>query len=1220
MAFDIKTFGGALSDGTGVLGAGAAGFGLPACALQLGELALALIPAPILLAIDKAMREWEEKIDQVIKDAFNWLATKFGIKQYLTDDGLISLKLDGIDDIDFWIPAAITKMLEAGAQIWQQIERYIDLYEGIVECLAAIRDALEGPENGSLADAAKNSFENDPEVNRYLAYAENANNLKKEIGDKRAQIGNELRLRRLDPNREPTLKPEFADLFAGTTFRVGSQTEEDEIIRLVFGPPMTTEGQLVLSIDGLYYDSQGEEGLVPVLNALANRAEKIDPADKWKFNYDPNLGGKGDQLSGRNFNKWIDSIFDLDLVDNGEMMQEHYNRDGFLQTLIGQRDKRVSDIDIQISSLVFPNKTEAIINNFKQTIISESRRYEDKINRRKKQIEVAVKAPSIFTGAEVFAPGKVPINDFSYLQKFNLSVALTSQENLVINTEDVSGIVLPIQPKFVKATSKADPQIIDHLYVPDEGFDAIVTDELDPQDQSNAATINLDEIVTTDGLVAIYNFLNSDVVLPSSIEYNLNNCASNDDMNDAQLVAKYSKDFFSSLGLAAPYFEGITVNSGNNPSALGSFAKLPDSPDFQDWTYNKEGFSFDAWVNAPGLNFGHRGWKDNDSSGLYRLILANENTGIGANTVRQENYNEVPFSDGSDYVRGMIVGFTIDQRWTKTSLPTNDYLTQDPSVSGYGFLIAPTISYDSSSVAFIAKEPCNPEQGWRGMFIPHTKTTANGTPLWWCENQFCQLAFTVDYAKDLLSVYLDGELLETSAVSEVFGTEPYKTVKIPSFKKDNSFEYGEATVGSLAPKSLKNGPKTYPFFTPWILGGGYTDGYAIGGNFMGGEYGGQRSGLKGHLGSVKFYNKTVEPAGIKNNFDTQKRLFKAVDASRSKSVFIFIGQSNMDGRYAPLDATVAEYQGPLAWSRIWTPNSLASTDGRWLTSDLVNYPERITAGAPGFGYGNLHASRYDIIEPIEATRFSLLNPSHFGMEVRLTELISQYEGGNEVYVIKNARGTTAMVSGLNVEQSVLSWTDNQSLVYDSQGSGLYTTLTKDVSAAMEKLQEDNPDTEYTIRGIFLIQGEFDAYPHAEQINYPVDENDSTTWSGIAGVWGHYFSSVLYQDLNEDLRPFVEKPYAQYAEVPWFVGRIQTEMQRTWVIGGPNANDLSATPVAVNVVRAQQEAVANDPNLNVYIVDQDNLTHVDNSQIHFTSLGLKTIGERFFTKYKEVLES
>ena len=82
---------------------------------------------------------------------------------------------------------------------------------------------------------------------------------------------------------------------------------------------------------------------------------------------------------------------------------------------------------------------------------------------------------------------------------------------------------------------------------------------------------------------------------------------------------------------------------------------------------------------------------------------------------------------------------------------------------------------------------------------------------------------------------------------------------------------------------------TYPFFTPWILGGGYTDGYAVGGNFMGGEYGGQRSGLKGHLGSVKFYDKAIDSAGIKNNFETQQRLFKAIDASRSKSVFIFIG-------------------------------------------------------------------------------------------------------------------------------------------------------------------------------------------------------------------------------------------------------------------------------------------------------------------------------------------
>ena len=1199
MTFDVRLFGGLLAQGSGLYGAGVAALGLPSCVLNLSAELLALLPASVLIAVEKLTAEYKRKIQEQITEGFNYLAEKLGIEQYFTDQGAISLRLDNsLLDLDVSLPAGIAALASAASDIYSNINNAGGLLSEIKDCLNQIKDAMDSSNDPAFQSFAQRELVRDTTYAREIKKIEQALELKAQVQEIENAIDNILYERVLDPSKEPKINPKYADLFSETSFDIGESEEEvEEVIRLVYGPPRSREGQFILSVDGLYYDSQSDEGLVPVLTQLRDREAALDASEKWMFNHDPNLGGKGDQVSERSFSKWINSVFDINQIDDSEMIQPHYMKDGFLQTLIGQRDKRIIDIDKQIKNLEENFPDGAVIANLKQSLISEKARHDVKINKRKKQIEVAVKAPGIFGGVEVFQPGKVPVNDFSYLQNFNISLALKDQQQLVINAEEVSGIVMPLTPKFVKVNAKNPAMTIDELYIPSMGYDAIITDG-QYADDASGAEINLNEVVSTDGLFAIYNFLNSNVTLPSSVDFNLNNCVTSDDSNNGQLVSKFSTEIFGNLGLAAPYFKGITVNSGSNPSALGSYVKLPDTREFQDWTYRNSGFSFDSWVFMPGIEKANRGWKDNDSSGLYRLILANENTGIGPNGVKQDDYNLVQYTDSSDFVRGMIVGFTIDQRWTQGNLPSNNFEDQDPS-AGYGFLIAPTLSYDSSTVAFIANPGCDTGNGWRGMFIPNTKATASGKTLNICSTYYGHIAFSVDYRQDKISVYLDGEVLETSSVSDVFGTNKGGSIKLPSFKKENSFEYKPETVGSLAPKSLKNGPKTYPFFTPWILGGGYTDGYATGGNFMGGEYGGQRSGLNGYLGSVKFYNKAISASEVTKNYTIQSKLFKGI-SPKPKSVIIAIGQSNMDGLFAGfilgggLDPDISlRYLGPQPWCNIWMPNTLTSVDGNWIPNDAYNL-----LGIPYKAGTN--ATRYFINSKYHRFNTDSLDQTsrHYDLLLPLTDFISQYDN-EDVYLIKNAKDSTTMISGLDSPLDTISWTDKLSPTYNVQGSGLYTTLIRDTSAAITNLKEN--DIPFEIKAVLMLQGETETLPTVGQSNYPDPED-------IPKNWAYYFSSVLYTDFQSDIKQIVGDPNMD--DVPWIIGRVQSDIA---------ASSYPANPLGAytNIVRQQQEAVANHPDLNVHLVNLDNIGSFYDLGVHFRPKGLDEIASRFFDKYKEV---
>tara|TARA_R100000234_G_scaffold118286_1_gene98414 strand:+ start:107 stop:694 length:588 start_codon:yes stop_codon:yes gene_type:complete len=193
--------------------------------------------------------------------------------------------------------------------------------------------------------------------------------------------------------------------------------------------------------------------------------------------------------------------------------------------------------------------------------------------------------------------------------------------------------------------------------------------------------------------------------------------------------------------------------------------------------------------------------------------------------------------------------------------------------------MAPTQSFDFSSAGFIANrslsETCESTSSWRGLVVP-VSGTYNDLTLSSCATSFCQISVTLNPIKNEIKLYMDGKNLVTSSYNSVFDVEStVQTPKIPSIPPDNAFEYNSTNIVGSSIEAYKFGPKRDDYFTPWILGGGYTDGNPNGG-FMGGEYGGKISGLNGYLGCTRFYSKPLSDAEVLNNYNATKSFFKNI--------------------------------------------------------------------------------------------------------------------------------------------------------------------------------------------------------------------------------------------------------------------------------------------------------------------------------------------------------
>lgn len=891
-SFDIDTFlqaGG--QTGTGPVRALGMAYGVPSCMLNLADNVLSLLPSPILISMKLSAAQAKAAANEVTQKLFRILQFDLGIVTFDTETGTFQFKTDdgwlGLDALNALtsLTSFVNGVFAFGSQIYQNITAAKEQIDAIKECVGSFKDYLSAKDPGYAAR------EQTPEERRAaieekyagsMAAANSARDFIKQVDEFEARIDKILKARQDDPSLEPVFKDnaEFGLSGLNTSASIDPGLQEEDTFRLTFGPPQSTLGQYILTKDGLYYDSQSG-GLDPVITAISGI---VPVGERWKYDYDPNLGGKGEQINVDSLNKFAENIFDPRRIDDSLGLQEYYDQDHFLQVVKQQRDKLVFDLSGDLQSYISEfGEESSIVLNQKQLIISEIANHNSKLNRRKKQIEVAVKAPQIYGGETqpVYAPGEVPINDFSYLADYNLQVDLEKQRALIFEQAEVEGIVLPLNPKFVRSTPKPQSLSYEHLNVPTIGRGSIIYAP-SSTNQTNATVLSLTDSIVTDGLFAVYNFLDTNLELPSSTNFTATNCATDNMYNNAQLVGTSRRTIFAS-GLGIPYLGGVTRNSSSDTaaaSALGSFVKLPDTKEYQNLTYSPSGFSMECWVHVPDIMDAETGWLSESASSLTKVLLASENVGIKegfSNLDRrgaERDLDLLPNDRGDQLVRGMVCGFTRDRRITQLSTSSNpvgysnDNAANDP-VSSLSFFIAPTISRDASSASFVNDTECAEYASFHKMKVDLSATAFGNV-----SSQFVLVGVTCDPSKNEIKMYADGELVATSSISKVFGVEPNHTPSLPNFKQSNSFEYSTSSVDG--PYILKQGPRLYDFYTPWIVGGGYTDGMYYRGNFMGGDRGGITSGLRGHVGSLKFYGKPLNSTEAKKNFDAQKGFFKNI--------------------------------------------------------------------------------------------------------------------------------------------------------------------------------------------------------------------------------------------------------------------------------------------------------------------------------------------------------
>lgn len=869
-------------------------FGLPTCMLNLTGAALSLLPTPILAQMQLTAQLAKSRAQEIIADIFKWIQTKTGIIEYIDEDGTIKFKLleswMGLDASDLQaladlggILGAIQAVQNLGAQLYANYQTLAAEFEAIKNCLESYQTMKKFEKGVSSAYVSPNRRNPNPEAQYagQIAQLDYATRFIQQCDTLIDTINNIILERQQNPELEPQISDcrEFDQYLSGTTFcRVTPQDpglveEADPIFRLTYGPPVSIKGQYILTVDGLYYDSR--EGGIDA--AIASISGVVPVGDLWKYEYDPNLGGKGQSISLKNLNSYTDNIFDINLIDDSRGLQEYYNKDGFLTTLKQNRDKQIFDLSSNLQTFIDNNEGTSVIQNQRNLMISEIENHNLKINRRKKQIEAAVKIPQIYGGKTfpIFKPGEVPINDFSYLADYNLFVDIEKQKALTFKQGDVIGIILPINPKYAKPSFKNESLSYEHLRIPNVGVGSIIYQS---QAASGGTVLSLTDEIVTDGLFAIYNFLQTTTELPSSFNFNLNNGVSINLENNAQLVAPSRKSVFFS-GIAIPYLEGIVKNKSSDPagaSGLGSFIRLPDTKQFRDLTYSPDGFTIECWVHVPNITNAGIGWLSATTSSLTKVLIGCENVGsvsgyelLDRATGALADLDKLPNNKGDQLVKGMLCGFTRDRRITKENTGFSNNNAQNDPVSSLSFFIAPTLSRNSSSLSFINNDNCQDSNTFYKMKVDLSATAFGNV-----SSQFILIDVTCDPQTNTISMFVDGNLITTSSVTDVFGVSEKVPPSLPTFRKQNSFEYSTNSVDG--PSTVKQGPKLNRFYTPWIVGGGYTDGMYQYGNFMGGDRGGIVSGLRGHIGSLKFYSRPLNNSEVLNNYKAQQAFFKSI--------------------------------------------------------------------------------------------------------------------------------------------------------------------------------------------------------------------------------------------------------------------------------------------------------------------------------------------------------
>ena len=963
-------------------------FGVPTCVIDFGKDALSAFPSPVLDSLNSGIAAGKKTANALVKDVTQKLFFDTGIVEYDTNLGkLVFVSQSSKFGIEEGSSQAaenmkgLGKVLGFGAQAYltaQNIsEQFDDIncinkfssFLGLQKGISANAQDLVGftatdPDGNDVeffppppaAQAASEVFEE----NR--ATLENAIGFSEKCTQQQQKIREILKARRLDPennpepvfdaravNRDPN-SPFFGltlqeALDGRTTFTLLTDLDEVEDLQdrpeIIYAegqkPPVARKGVFLYSQNGIYYDiNYGgldiPDGCVESIVSAVYFDENGDPyspeeipdaAVKWMLNYNPNLGGKGKMIDLKTFNEYANTIFDVTYINESANMQEYYNEDHFLQVLIDQRNREIYDLSSYVGQLLDNSYTEdsAEVVNARETLYSKIAAHDGKIKRRKKQIEVVV---TLTPDGRTPRPGEIPINDLTSLDDTKIGIAKRAQEDIMFSPGEVSGIVLPICPKFISVELEKEKFAYTDIMVPDVGVGQIITS--DPDYTGTSGTVlGLQDAISTSGLVAIYNFLDADLVNPDSSEYLAINCAvSSVSEKPAKLVASSVDSLFPS-GIGIPYFRGIcnffSGTDGNSKAAEYStndeylfspyrpygYAEIKTGFDDMDSLfYKRTGMSFETWVHVPDLlTENGAGWAaDQSTSSLTRVVLGCENRGGTDDT---DGINTYPTPAAT---KGVLIGFTRDRRLVAGSVPSNNP-SDNAIADGIHFGIFPTQSYSTSGIGFIGKgrDPKDCEygiehkiSGYHGTSVD-TTSTVNSVSFNDVTGAFMLATVTVDYTNDEVSIYLNGNKMTTSGAEDTFGV--VGPPNIPSKLDASSFRYDitHDDLPEVAPRFPRfrvgqkdfwywNGPnaadRNRVNITPFIIGGGYSDGMDskgtdwyqagtnVGMNFMGGEWGGKKSGLHGYVGSVKFYNRPLSQTEVEQNYKAQRGFFENI--------------------------------------------------------------------------------------------------------------------------------------------------------------------------------------------------------------------------------------------------------------------------------------------------------------------------------------------------------
>jgi hypothetical protein len=751
------------------------------------------------------------------------------------------------------------------------------------------------------------------------------------------------------------------------------------IFDTVYGPPVSSKGQYVLSEDGLYYDSR--TGSIPYITA-----QKIT-SRSWELRYAANRGGQGQVFKSARVSEFADTVFSFDFEDESGSVKDFYKYDDILINLRNDRDLQVQDVSGKIHDLLALGyaSDSAVIKNYKESYAGVAYTYDRKIKRRKKQLQIAalfgpfgVTLPTDPLGAGMFYRWvdkndikepyyecgnsekveildykiseiatsamyipRIPVNDFSYLKEINFTPSIISQQELVLHSEDLDDTTNPLVPVFLKKGPGATFQAIPELAVGPMGTADWVNTSGDTGESSfTSGTLSgispylrtLDDAIVTDNLVICYNFLEPSAAgTPSSTNFGVRNYTDFGYPMNAKLVGDPATIFVS--GVTIPYLRGSlykpAVKYGARYSYLaeGSYVRLPNnyrdnapypaSQPLDDIMYNPRGWSIEFWSHmgsdlSSNLTVDHR----------YKLIAANENCGETANVVGNQGYtlanDTFQGSTGQGKTRGMIVG------WRDRGYPGTD-------PSGLEFVVCPTVSQNDTiwgkSVCIEedvsgqgAGPACKIELGFK---IPLSATTVSGYSIGQASGSFAHYNISCDSKLDVITLYVNGQFLASGTTSTLFGKDPGTPLSIPSRIGEDHYHDPYAMFG----EKLYAGetPPSTPIFTPWILGGGFTDGiesspfttslgttfpgflgtntnssYFSTGMDAGGGPRGQhsnltagipglggytkagtdyklaRSGLDGHIGSFKMYSKPLSNLEVKTNYNAQSPYFQGI--------------------------------------------------------------------------------------------------------------------------------------------------------------------------------------------------------------------------------------------------------------------------------------------------------------------------------------------------------